>query len=541
MKEYYVVGHRNPDTDSICSAIAYASLKNILDKRAKPYRLGPLNEETKYVLKRFNVEVPDLIDDARSQLKDIDIDLPSVINQTCTVKEAWKKLLDSKMHALCVTNNNRLIGYVTSSTLSSLRTTSFKQIAKYMESASVLSIAKTIKGEVVVDQKNLAHNGYVYIITLLSSDEFKNNVKDSICILSDNTQNQIKMIESGAKCLVIACNKKIEDSVIELAKDKKCAIIKTSKDSMAIAQVINESFPIEHIMTKNITTFNEKEYVEDVLKKLLNYRYRSFPVVDNDNNLIGVISRFHLLKYRKKSFILVDHSAQNQSIPNITKARIEEIIDHHHIGNIQTDHPIYYRNQVCGCSATIVFQMYEENGVKPSKSMAGIMLGAIISDTLNFKSATTTKLDISVAKKLAEISEENLESYALDVLGASVSLLDSSMEEILNRDLKEYEIESYKIAVGQTNYYKVEDLQSILPSFKKHLQNHQKQSGCDLVLMMFTNVSGEGSMIVYGGTITSVITSIVETEIDECTGYDSSLISRKQQLIPKLLEAVRSL
>ncbi len=542
MKKVYVVGHRNPDTDSICSAIAYANLKRELNYNVEPRRLGPLNEETKYVLKKFSVDVPDIIDDARSQICDIDIDKPNLINESLTIKETWKKLLENEMHALCVVDNQGiLIGYVTSSNLASLRTTHYKEIEKYMQHATTKSIASTIKGEVVLDCKNFNHTGAVYIITLMNSEEYQSKVSNGICILSDNIENQKAIIQSGAKCLVIACDRNIDESVIKLAKKHDCALIKTQKDSMAIAQVINESFPINLIMTKTIATFNENDYVEDVLKQLLNYRYRSFPIVDNDGKLKGVISRFHLLKYKKKRFILVDHSAMNQSVPNINKARIEEVIDHHHIGNIETDHPIFYRNQVCGCTASIVAQMYKEQGITPSTQMAGIMLGAIISDTLNFKSATTTKFDINLASELANIAKIDLEDYALEVLGASVALVDSSMSEIFTRDLKEYEVNGFKLAIGQTNYYKPEDLQSILPQFKEHLEKAQQDKQCDLAIMMFTHVTGEGSMLVYYGKIKHAFESIIETKIDDNTGYDHSMISRKQQLMPRLLDSIRSM
>ncbi len=542
MKKVYVIGHRNPDTDSICSAIAYANLKNELNYKAVAKRLGPLNEETKYVLKKFDVEIPEIIEDARSQICDIDIDKANIINSSFTIKETWKKLLENEMHALCVVDDNsKLIGYVTSSNLASLRTTHYKKIEEYMRHATTKNLANTLKGEIVLDCKDFSHSGAIYIITLINSEEYKTKVKNGICILSDNTKNQIEIIKNGAKCLVIACDKEVDKSVIKLAKKMDCALIKTQKDSMAIAQVINESFPISLIMTKDISTFNENDYVDDVLKQLLNYRFRSFPIIDNEGKLKGVISRFHLLKYKKKRFILVDHSATNQSLLNITKARIEEIIDHHHIGNIETDHPILYRNQVCGCTASIVAQMYKENGITPSVQMAGIMLGAIISDTLHFKSATTTKFDVRIANELANIANINLDDYALEVLGASVALVDASMTEILNRDLKEYEVNKYKVAIGQTNYYKTEDLQSILPKFKENLEKEQGEKLYDLVIMMFTHVTGKGSMLVYSGKIKGVVENIIETKIDDNTGYDQSMISRKQQLMPKLLDAIRTL
>ncbi len=538
----YVVGHRNPDTDSICSAIAYANLKNQLNVNAIACRLGPLNDETKFVLKRFEVDNPLLTDDARSRIKDINFDQPNILSKEATIKEAWKLLVTNSCHSICVLDeNDELCGFITSSNLSSLRTKKYIEIEAMMKSATLDNIASTVKGEIVLNTTNFNHTGAVIILTLNESNRYSNKIKGGICILSDDKEKQLNMIKLGAKCLIISCGSKVTDEVILEATAAGCGIVTTDKDSMAIAQVIYESFPISNIMSKNIVSFSDEEFVEDVSKKMINTRYRSYPIVDANNKLVGTISRFHLLKHAKKHYILVDHSAKNQSISNIEKAYIEEIIDHHHIGNIETDHPIYYRNQKCGCTSTIIAQMYQENNIVPSKKMAALMLSAIISDTLNFKSATTTKLDIKVAKDLADIAKINLESYAIEMLSASVSLIDSTPKQILNRDLKSYEINGKKVAIGQSNYYSLEDLQTILPEFKQNLKNELEIKNLDLLIMMFTHVSGDGSMLVYEGILSYVIDEIIEKKIDDNSGYDHSLISRKQQLIPKLSESLNTL
>lgn len=542
MKNTYIIGHRNPDTDSICSAIAYANLKNELNKNAIACRLGPLNDETKFVLNTFKVEPPLIIKDARSQIKDINYDQANLINENATIKEAWKTLLSNDMHGLCVIDDNENFkGFITSSNLSKLRLTNYQDIALMMKNTSVSAIAKTLKGNVELDFENHYHNGNVFILTLIEENSIREKVKDSICITSDNTNMQKNLIMNGAKILVIAYGLKPEQSIIDLATKHSCAIITTPKDSMAIAQVINESFSVKNVMSTDIISFNTEDYVEDIAKKMQNTRYRSYPIFDKNNKLVGTISRYHLFKHSKKHFILVDHSEKGQSVENIEKAYIEEIIDHHHIGNIETGHPIYYRNERCGCTSTIIAALYKENNIIPSKEMAGLMLSAIISDTLFFKSSTTTKKDIEAAKELAKLAEVDIEKYAIEVLNASVSLIDSTPKEILNRDLKLYKINGYDIAVGQSNYYETEGLQTILPEFKNYFDDELESKGYDLLVMMFTHVTGEGSQIVYGGKISTVIDQFIETKISENIGYDHNIISRKQQLLPKLNEYINEL
>lgn len=534
-KEIFVVGHKNPDTDSICAALAYANLKQKLGVNAVAGRLGPLNEETKYVLKRFGLENPLLLKDARSQLRDIDKDEASVVDKACSVKEAWNKLFRARNKSLFVTDENKkLIGIVSTSNLSSTRQMDDEHLESLMRSASLEGIRSTVAGEIIVGSEDFSNNGKVFIVTLNDGEKFKNNFEGSITILSDGDEKQHQLIEKGIKCMIITCGQKVSEENCQFAREKNCAIILTKLDTMKVAKVINEAFPVEKIMTSQLVTFQDSEYVDDVSKKIANTRFRSYPVIDEEGNLAGAISRYHLASYRRKKFILVDHSAKNQAINHIEDAEIEEIIDHHHIGNIETSYPIYYRNQRCGCTCTIVAQLYQENDETPSKAMAGIMLSAIISDTLHFKSKTTTELDRRTALWLARLAQVDIAEYAMDMLSASVALKDSSPKDILNRDLKTYEIGKYKIAIGQTNYRNIEDIQAILPAFRETLEKEQKAKNCDLMVMMFSHIMAEGTMFVYEGPLSYIMGDVITTKFDENSGYDHDIISRKQQLMPKL-------
>lgn len=536
MQQYvYIVGHKNPDTDSICSALAYAELKQRLGVHAIPCRLGPLNEETKYVLKRFGLENPLLLKDARSQLRDIDIDEPTLITTKTSLKEAWDVLFKARNKSLFVLDEQqKLTGIVSTSNLASPRMMSDELMHKLMKTASLSALAKTINGEIDYEPKNFKTNGKVFIVTLNDGTKFEENFRHSITILSDGNRKQRQLLEMGTRCMIITCDQEISPDNLELARKQDCAVIRTPWDTMKVAKVINEAFPVESLMSRNPITFQDDEYVDDVAKKMANTRYRSYPVLDIEGKAVGAVSRYHLLNYRRKKFILVDHSAKNQAINNIDDAEIEEIIDHHHIGNIETSYPIFYRNQRCGCTCTIIAQLYKENGIIPSAQMAGIMMSAIISDTLHFKSATTTQLDKDVAYGLADIAGVDLDHYADEMLSASVALKESTPTQILNRDLKTYDMGKYKIAIGQTNYKNIEDIQAILPAFRQQLEKEQTAKQFDLMVMMFSHIMAEGTMFVYSGPLSYVMNEIIDTKFDDNSGYDHEIISRKQQLMPKL-------
>ena len=536
MQQYvYIVGHKNPDTDSICSALAYAELKQRLGVHAIPCRLGPLNEETKYVLKRFGLENPLLLKDARSQLRDIDIDEPTLISTKTSLKEAWDVLFKARNKSLFVLDEQqKLTGIVSTSNLASPRMMSDELMQKLMKTASLSALAKTINGEIDYEPKNFKTNGKVFIVTLNDGTKFEENFKHSITILSDGNRKQRQLLEMGTRCMIITCNEQISPDNLELARKQDCAVIRTPWDTMKVAKVINEAFPVESLMSRNPITFQDDEYVDDVAKKMANTRYRSYPVLDIEGKAVGAVSRYHLLNYRRKKFILVDHSAKNQAINNIEDAEIEEIIDHHRIVNIETSYPIFYRNQRCGCTCTIIAQLYKENGITPSAQMAGIMMSAIISDTLHFKSATTTQLDKDIAYGLAEIAGVDLDHYADEMLSASVALKESTPTQILNRDPNTDDMGKYKIAIGQTNYKNIEDIQAILPAFRQQLEKEQTTKQFDLMVMMFSHIMAEGTMFVYSGPLSYVMNEIIDTKFDDHSGYDHDIISRKQQLMPKL-------
>ena len=539
----YVIGHKHPDSDSICAAITYSDLLNHLGQKGVPCRQGPLNEETKFILKRFHQENPLLLTDARARLQDIALDAPTVIKHTETVHHAWHVMLQTQNRSLYVQDDEgNLVGICTTTDLSRVRIHKDADLVQLMSTCTASNIARTIGGEVIYAPEHFHSNGNVHIISLEGKEALIYNLKDGISILSSGEEKQAMLVEEKVACIVLTCGVHASENIVKKAKENKVAIIETNSDTMQTARVITESYSVEEVMTKEIITYQDTEFVEDVAAKMIKSRVRSYPVLDEKGKVVGGVSRYHTRNYEKRKFVLVDHSAKNQTVNHIENANLLAIIDHHHIGGITTDHPILYRNQKLGSTCTIISYMYKENGLEPSSDMAGLLLSAILSDTLNFKSATTTPQDHEVAKWLAELAHiTDIDSYAREMLSASVSLKDSTPREILYRDLKTYQIGKYSFAIGQTNYSHMEEVQKILPEFKENLQQEQARNGLDILVMLFTDVMGGGSLFTYYGPLSYVLSDVIETTFDEHSGFDTRIISRKQQLMPKLSEIMKDI
>ncbi len=539
----YVTGHRHPDSDSICAAITYSDLLRRCGQEAIPCRQGPLNEETKFILKRFHQENPLLLTDARTIIRDIDFDKPTIIRKDETVHHAWHEMLRTQNRSLFVVDEEeKLCGICTTSNLSYVRLQPDWDLDSLVATAKLSDIARTIGAVIRFSPKDFRTNGHINIVTVEENEIVNDPFRGGIVLMSTGVEKQKRVIEGGAACVVLTCSVRASEEVYEYAKAHNCALLETGLDTMHTARIISESYTVENVMSRDPIFFHDTEYINDVSVKMTKSRVRSYPVLDENDRIVGAISRYHTLNHNRRKFVLVDHSAMNQTISHVDEAEIVAIIDHHHIGGIQTDRPIMYRNVKCGCTCTIISTLYQENGLLPDADMSGLMLSAILSDTLNFKSLTTTEADRIAAGWLAERAGiDDIDAYAREMLAASVSLKDSSMLEILNRDLKTYEVGNYKFAIGQTNYSRVEDVQKILPEFKQTMMAEQEKLKLDLLVMLFTDVMGDGSYFVFYGPLSNVVYDMIETTFDEHSGYDSNIISRKQQMMPKLTALIKDI
>ena len=527
MKRIYVIGHKNPDTDSIASTIALAELKNALGIEVEPKRLGSLNEETKFATKYFDVEAPDVMYDARTKLGDIDLDEPITINQNASCNDAYKSISKSSTKTVFVVEDNKLLGVVSISDLTSIRLMNKSEREVLLSKSSVDVIAKDLNGE-ILNKANYDANGKIVI--------YNDNIEDiSKCIVIVDSLDHLKKSIDKNPSLIIFVGKLEDKNII----NNDISLLQTSMPMEDVVITLTEAIPVSLVMTKNYVSYNSNEYVEDVASKIISTRYRSYPVVDDNGKLLGSVSRYHLLNYKKNSFILVDHSSSNQSIDNLDHADVIEVVDHHNIGDIQTIMPINYRNQICGCTSSIIYQMFKENNIKPTKKAAGMMLSAIISDTLYFISNTTTVFDINAANELAELAEVDLNDYARKLLAASVNLTSVDIKDLIERDLKYYDLFGNKVAIASTNYNKMSEIQPRINEFKDKLLEYQKAKGLDLLIMMFTSVRADGTMFIFFGQKSNVMFNILETTFDSNSGFDTTILSRKQELVPKLSKALQ--
>ena len=538
----YVTGHKNPDTDSIVSAIAYAHLKQQQQVNAFACRLGEINDETKYILERFNFRSPMLLLDARSQLDEIEMDHPISISPETTINEVLKLKDQTQKQVFSVVNHlNQLQGIVTQSNLSSVLLGDTAKSIDLLSRTPIEYISKTIEGRLILAPDSLNSNGKVSIIAVSTVGIGNYDLENRIVIVGNDTQVQLECIEKGAALLVIVWATTVAPIVIQAAKEKNCGIIISGHGTTNTSRYIFYSPAIRELMHTDMVVFNKAEFVEDVTKKVMLSRFRSYPVVDDQNHVFGFVSRYHLLNAKKKQLILVDHNEINQSVSGIEHAEIVEVVDHNKIGDIKTTKPINFRNETLGSTSTIIAKMYFEQGIEIPPNYAGILLGAMISDTLNFKSPTTTVVDLDIAKKLADIAQLDIEAYAHDIFSISNSLKDKSIEEILNYDVKEFDIKGKRVMISQFIMYQLNELMVIKDRLIEGLQQYVQTHRVDLVVLVFTSVHKNGSVFYAAGELQDCVELAFPNKPNEQHSFMDGVVSRKNQIVPKISLAINQM
>ena len=543
-KKVWVVGHKNPDTDSICAAIAYANLKNQADgNRYEAKRAGELNEETKYVLDTFGVKSPGLITDVGAQVKDIEIRKTPGVSGKISLKRAWEMMKEQNVVTLPVTDKeNNLEGLIITGDIA----TSYMDVYDN----SILSRAKTQYRNIVdtLDGTMLCGNEHAYfmkgkvVVGSANPETMEQFLEDDDLVIMGNRYDaQICALESNASCIVIAGSPQVPKTIVKMAEEKHCVLITTDYDTYTAARLINQSMPIKFFMRREqLVTFETEEYIDEVREIMSKEKHRDFPVLDEDGKYIGMISRRNLLNMKKKQLILVDHNEKTQAVDGIGGADILEIIDHHRIGSLETMSPVFFRNQPLGCTATIIYQMYQEQKVAIDKKVAGLLCSAILSDTLMYRSPTCTPLDKAVAEELAQIADINIEEHAKAMFQAGSDFGSKTPEEIFYQDFKTFSQDGVEFGVGQLSAMTQEELEQVRDKLLPYLRDVLVERKIEMVFVMLTNIIEETTYLICAGEkADDLVEKAYHVHKEGDYHVLKGVVSRKKQLIPMFMSAMQ--
>ena len=542
----YVIGHKNPDTDSICSAIAYADIKNRTDK-TKTYmarRAGQINEETEYVLKRFGVRAPGYLPNAGTQVKEIEIhEVPSVPG-TISVKKAYSMMKNNNVVTLPITSpDNDLQGVITVSDIAESYMDSYDSHVMSLARTQYRSIADTLDGSVIVGNEHGYFIRGKVVVGAFHPDTMENYIeKDDLVILGNRAEDQLCAIEMDASCIIVGLGAKVTKTIQKFAEEKCCVIISSPHDTYTIARLINQSIPVSFVMKRdNMVTFNTEDFTDDIQDVMIKNRHRAFPVINPHGKCIGTISRRNFLDMHKKKVVLVDHNEVDQAVDNIEKAEILEIIDHHKLGTLQTMTPVAFRNEPVGCTGTILYEIYGEQRLEIPEKIAGLLCAAIISDTLMFRSPTCTQTDKIAASALALIAGIKIEEFAREMFSAGSNLKDKSPEEIFYQDYKKFIGEgNVSFGVGQISSMDSEELKEIKEKLMPFMVSECGRHDITRVYFMLTNILEESTELLFYGEGSQQMAEIAfERKPDGDTFSLPGVVSRKKQLIPAMMEAAQ--
>lgn len=543
----FVIGHKNPDTDSISAAISYAFLKNSISDSAVRYgavKAGPVNNETRFVLERFGFSEPPTLDDVSTQISDIDFRHTEGVSSHISLKKAWEIMKELDVVTLPITREDgRLQGLIGNKDIAYSYMDVYDNEALSRARTQYQNIIETIQGRLITGNPHGYFTKGKVVAAAGNRETIKNEVeKDDLVIIGDAFERQMASLSKDPSCLIVTGVSEVSDEVKKEAEARDCVLILTIHDLYTVARLINQSIPIRYFMTKGkLITFDLSDTVDDVRETMSKIRHRDFPVLDERSRYVGMFSRRNLLNMPRKKVILVDHNEKTQAVNGIEEAEILEIIDHHKIGSLETLSPIYFRNQPLGCSSTIIKKMYDENDVEIPKNIAGLMLCAILSDTLKFRSPTCTDEDIEAARALAKIAGEDIDILSNEMFEAGSDFSGKSAKELFSQDFKVFHYGELSFGVSQINAVSKKQIDGIKPMLSKYLEKVLEAERLDMVYMLLTNIMEEASDVLYAGKDSRVILlsafSIEDDGQDDITL--SGVVSRKKQFIPGIMEALK--
>ena len=540
-----VIGHRNPDTDSICSAIAYAELKNKTSSLVcEPRRAGRMNQETEFVLKKFGVTPPRMCTDVNPKIRDVDFREMPGINGSTSLRKAWEIMRDKQIDTLPITDaDNELLGLITVKDIATANMDVFDTEVLAKSRTSYKNILETLGGTMVVGDENaVCTTGHIKIGTATPEMLESAVEKGDIVILTNRYESQLCAIEKEASLLIICNGAKVGRTIQRIAEETGVAIMSVACDSYAAGKLMSQCAPISYYMTReDIVKFTLVTPVSDVTRVMTKVRHRYFPVLDEDGKYCGMVSRRNIIALRKRRIILVDHNEATQAVEGFDQAEILEIIDHHRIGSLETTGPVYFRNVPVGCTATILYQMYGEQGLTPSREIAGLLLSAILSDTLVFRSPTSTPQDEAAAKALAALAGEDIQSYAEQMFEAGADLTGRTAEDVFSSDFKAFSRGDVKFGVGQSTYMTDKSRAAAEALVQPFLPEASRREGLPLIFYMFTDMKTQSTdLMFYGHNAEEIIRDAFHVEPEGNIAKLPGVVSRKKQLIPPLLAALQA-
>lgn len=535
----YVSGHRNPDTDSICSAIAYSYLLNATNKyNAVPVRLGEINRETEYILKRFGVEHPVLLKTVKQKVEDLNYDKVTVFSKDLTLKTAWFLLKQQNLKSAPILDEHgQLLGLLSTSNIIEGYMDQWDSEVLKKAKTPVENVIDTLEANVIYLNESLkVVEGDIHIAAMSGSEAKKRiHENDVVIVGGDRSDDLEELISVKPSLIVLTGSLTADENVVKKCEEQGISIISTPFNTYQTSQQIVQAIPVEYVMIKgDIKTFSTDDTLDYMKEVMSETRYRGYPVIDLNNRCVGSISRFALLKGLRKKVILVDHNERGQSIPGIEEADILEIVDHHRVADIQTVGPLLFRGEPLGSTATIVTKIFDELDVEMPSHIAGLLLGAVVSDTLLFKSPTCTPVDTKIAKKLAEIAGVDIQKFAMEMFKAGTSLVGKTVDEIFNQDFKKFNFDNLQVGVAQVNSMDIEGFLPYKKDMLDYMNKFAEDNNLEFTLLLLTDIINANSEIFVGGPRPELVEKAFNVQLTEYQGTLAGVISRKKQVVPAI-------
>lgn len=543
-KNIYVIGHRNPDTDSICSAIAYANLKNVMGaKNVVAARAGSINKETKYALDYFKAQAPQLITDIYPRVSDIAISVTKKVKTTDNLRTLGMAMKEAGLRSVPVVDEeDKLVGMASVSDLAKAYFQEITLDSVSASGASIVDIENVIEAKVLVKGNDTAKiTGDIKVIASCI-ERVADTIKAGEIVIIGNRPEKAydKCIDLGVSCMIITSDAVVSEEIIAKAKDKNVIVLTTAFDTYSTARLISQCAPVSSIMTTNIVSFKPTDMISDVKGILETNEYRNYPVVEN-GKLVGIVSKDKFMMPEKQSIIMTDHNELGQAVEGIESGKIIEVVDHHRFGGLQTSDPIFINVRPVGCTCTIVTNMYQQNNVEIPQQIAGLLLSAIISDTVLFKSPTCTQADKDAVEYLAKIAGVDYKEYGLAMLKAGADIGDMTPADIVKNDSKEFQIGNYPMLISQLSVMDTDQVMAMKDEILANMAQVCEKEGYAMSLVIVTDIINEGSYLLFSGEPKNLIGEAFKQDASKSVMYLPGVMSRKKQIVPPLSEAVKRL